>query len=156
MVMGMQRGRLSDHEQGNGRPRSCSKRKSPNEAQKPGRSAEGERGLSQMPERLVTSLAALGIALAPKLLKLAETDDADPEVDEEAEVSCVGNREAPVRETQVATVDDALAAQPCRSGVESEEWARPSGGVRSSGRRGGRLDGGGRSDSLHAREQPRR
>lgn len=54
-----------------------------------------------MSERLLTSLSALGIVLAPALLKFAGGDAAaaELEVDDEAEVLCVDGDDAPVHET---------------------------------------------------------
>lgn len=49
-----------------------------------------------MTERLLTSLAALGIALAPALIKFADTGSAPVEMDAEAEVLCVGAEKAAV------------------------------------------------------------
>lgn len=64
-----------------------------------------------MPERLLTSLSALGIALAPALLKFADASEAPVEHDESAEVLCVASDSAPVHATfRGARIDARLPA----------------------------------------------
>jgi hypothetical protein len=64
-----------------------------------------------MPNQLVAGLSALGIALAPALLKFAEVPrGADLDVDADAETECVKNDQAPVHPRYQSTETDAHLA----------------------------------------------
>ena len=51
-----------------------------------------------MPDKLYSSLAALGIALAPALLQFANAKDAPVDTDATAEVECISQDDAPVHD----------------------------------------------------------
>lgn len=68
-----------------------------------------------MPDKLLTSLAALGIAIAPALLEWAHVssvDAAELEVDEGARVQCVGADGAPVHDKYRGTADVEARLEP--------------------------------------------